>query len=327
MDRMTKPLVTIFGGSGFIGTQIVQLLGRKDYRVRVAVRRPDLALHLRPLAKVGQVVPVQANVRYPESVARVLENTDIVINLVGIGHERGRQTFRDVHEQGARHIAEAAHAAGVKRLVHMSALGAHPESRSAYARSRAAGEAAVVAAYPEAVIMRPSIVFGKDDGFFNLLGSLLRLMPVFPLIGGDARFQPVFVGDVAEAFVRAADGEVPQGRVYELGGPEVETYREIVSRVMRETGRHRPLLPVSPGIGKLMALPFSLLPFPPLLTADQVELLSQDNVVSPDAMHEGRTLKAFPLVPTSMEAILPSYLWRFRRGGQFDKHVSHGATD
>jgi len=320
MDTNQLPLVTIFGGSGFLGTQIVQLFARMDYRIRVAVRRPDLAGQLRAVGTVGQVVPIQANLRYPESVRHATRGSDMVINLVGIGHEGGRQSFAAVHVDGARAVAEAAAIEGVKHLVHVSAIGADPDSASAYGRSKGLGEAAVMAAFPSAVILRPSIIFGRGDDFFNLLGTLSRYFSVLPLIGGKPRFQPVFVGDVAEAAVLAAQGKVKSGRVYELGGPDVETHRQLFERVLDQANRRRPLIPVSPGIGKLMALPFSILPFTPLLTKDQVILLGQDNVVSPQAEAEGRTFAAFNIVPTTMSTILPTYLWRFRKHGQYDQH-------
>ncbi len=317
MDR-ANTVVTIFGGAGFVGTQIVQLLARQGYRIRVAVRRPDLALHLKTLGGVGQITPIQANIRHAGSVERAVRGAAIVINLVGVGHERGRQRFRAVHTLGAQTVAAAAKAAGAARLVHMSALGADAHGRSAYARSKALGEAAVLAAFPEAVVIRPSIIFGPGDSFFNLMGTLARMLPVLPLIGGDSRFQPVYVGDVAAAFAAAAEGTVKGGRIYELGGPEVLTHRDLLQRILGETRRHNPLLPLPAGLAKLMALPFALLPRP-LITADQVDLLQADNVVSAEALKEKRTLAAFGVDPTPMDAVLPGYLWRFRRRGQFDR--------
>ena len=321
MDRATR-LVTIFGGSGFVGTQLVQRLARQGYRMRIAVRRPDLALHLKPLGAVGQIAPIQANLRNPASVQRAVSGADVVINLVGVGFERQRQRFRAVHVEGAAAVAEAARTAGAKALVHMSALGADPDSRSAYARSKAMGEAAVLSAFPGAVVIRPSIMFGPADDFFNLIGGLARMLPVLPLIGGTTRFQPVYVGDVAEACVRAAEGEVEGGRIYELGGPEVRTHRELVQLVLRETRRTNPLLAVPAGLAKVMALPFALLPIPPLLTFDQVELLHIDNVVSSSAIDDDRTFAAFGIEPVALEAILPSYLWRFMKHGQFDRQAA-----
>jgi uncharacterized protein YbjT (DUF2867 family) len=320
MDRIEPRLVTIFGGSGFVGTQIVQLLAKRGHRIRVAVRRPDLAGHTRMFGSVGQIVPIQANVRNAASVARAIAGADIVINLVGTGHSRGAQTFDAVHVQGAANIAAAAKAAGASTLVHMSALGVDKAAAvSAYAASKLDGEAAVFKAFPEAVIMRPSLLFGQDDGFFNLMGALARMLPVLPVIGGDTRFQPAYVGDVAEAFALAAEGQVKSGRIYELGGPQIETYRQLLERIQREAGRNRPMLPLPSGLAKLLALPFAILPFPPLLTSDQVELLGVDNVVSDAAIRDKRTFAAFGITPTAMDAILPTYMYRYRKHGQFDR--------
>ena len=318
MDR-ANTLVTLIGGSGFLGTQVVQLLARKGYRIRVAVRRPDLAGHLKPLGAVGQIQPIQANIRNADSVMRAVHGAQIVINLVGIRFERGRQMFRAVHTMGARTVAEAARRAGVETLVHLSALGADAQSASSYARSKALGEAEVMGAFPQAIILRPSILFGPGDDFFNLHGTLARYLPVLPVIGAKSKFQPLYVGDAADAVVAAIEGAVKPGRIYELGGPEVLTHREIVERVLRESMRNNPLIPVPRGIGKLLAAPFALLPFAPLLTGDQVEMLQSDNVVSAEASKDKRTLAAFGVAPTPMDAILPSYLWRFRKNGQFDR--------
>jgi len=321
MDHANNQLVTVFGGSGFVGTQVVQMLLQRGYRIRVAVRRPDLAGHLRPLGDVGQILPVQANLRDAESVAHAVRGAAIVINLVGIGFERGKQRLDAIHVEGARRVAEAAAAAGATRLIHMSVLGADPQSASAVARSRAAGEAAVFAAFPDAIVIRPSLVFGPGDGFFNLMGSLTQLFPILPLIGGKSRFQPIYVKDLARAFVVAAEGGVEGGRVYELGGPDIETYRELMQRILHDTGRSNLLLPLSPGLAKLLALPMGLLPTP-LLTADQVDQLQTDNIVSDAALSEGRTLAAFHVDPTPMEAVLPDYLWRFKKNGQFDRQTA-----
>jgi NADH dehydrogenase len=318
MDRTHLPIVTVFGASGFVGTQVVQALARKGHRIRAAVRRPDLALHLKPLGEVGQIVPIQANVRYPASVARAVAGAGIVINLVGVGFERGAQRFAAVNVEGARAVAVAARGAGVQSLVHMSILGADPHSPSSFARSRAYGEVAVAEAFPQALIMRPSIVFGNGDGFVSRMAGLARLFPILPLIGGRTRVQPVFVGDVAEAIAWAAEGVAPRGRVYELGGPEVLTHRALMQQILRQTNRSNLLLPVTEGLGFVLAAPLSVLPTP-ILTADQVRLLAVDNVVSEAAAREGRTLAAFGVTPTTMEAVLPSYLWRFRPNGQFDR--------
>lgn len=320
MDRIEPKLVTIFGGSGFVGTQIVQLLAKRGHRIRVAVRRPDLAGHTRMFGSVGQIVPIQANVRNAASVRRAVAGADIVINLTGVGYSRGAQTFQAVHVDGAGNIAAAATAAGASTLVHMSALGVDRAAEvSQYARSKLLGEEAVLKAFPNAIIMRPSVLFGQDDGFFNLMGGLARMLPVLPLIGGETRFQPAYVGDVAQAFALAAEGQVKAGRIYELGGPQVETYRQLMVRIQREAGRNRPMLPLPSGLAKLMALPFAILPFPPLLTGDQVELLGIDNVVSDAAIRDKRTFAAFGITPTAMDAILPTYMYRYRKHGQFDR--------
>jgi NADH dehydrogenase len=314
-------LVTIFGGSGFVGTQVVQILARAGYRIRVAVRRPDLAGHLKPLGDVGQVVPVQANLRDRDSVAAALRGASIVINLAAVGIEKGKQRFDAVNVRGARHVAEAATVAGVKTLIHMSVLGADDESPSRFARSRAAGEAGVLSAFPGAIIFRPSVIFGVGDDFFNLFGGLARSLPVMPLFGGKTRFQPVYVGDVAEAVAAAASGAGKPGRTYELGGPEIFTQREIVERVLRYTNRARPILPLPLGIGTLLALPMSLMP-KPLLTPDRVTLLGTDNVVSEAASKEKRNLQNFGIAPRPLDAVLPGYLWPYSPNGQFDRQTA-----
>ncbi|SFZ86544.1 NADH dehydrogenase [Devosia enhydra] len=315
-------LVTIFGGAGFVGTQVVQALARHGYRIRVAVRRPDLAGHVRPLGAVGQVTPIQANIRNLDSVRRAVAGASIVINLVGVGFEKGQQNFRAINVEGAANVARAAREAGAKSLVHMSAIGADPESPSVYATSKGRGEREVLAAFPQAVILRPSLIFGPGDGFFNFMGTLLRIAPVMPLIGGSSRFQPVYVGDVAEAAVMAAEGAVKGGRVYELGGPEVVTYKALMERIMAETGRKRLLIPVPGSLMKLPATILSMLPLPPIVTPDQITLLSMDNIVSEEAQRDKRTLAAFSIAPTPMGAVLSSYLWRFRRHGEFDKSTA-----
>ena len=314
-------LVTIFGGSGFVGTQVVQLLARAGYRIRVAVRRPDLAGHVKPLGSVGQVVPIQANVRNKESVAAAVRGAGIVINLAAIGIEKGKQRFRAVNVAGARNVAEAAAASGVRTLVQMSALGADANSPSLFARSRAMGEAEVRAHFPDAIIFRPSVIFGVGDDFFNTLGQIARMLPVMPLFGGKTKFQPVYVGDVAEAVAAAARGEAKAGTTYELGGPEIVSNRELTERVLRYTNRSNPILPLPAGVGTLLAIPMGLMP-KPLLTGDRVRLLGLDNVVSDAAMAEGRTLASLGIVPRPLDAVLPSYLWRFSPNGQFDRQTA-----
>jgi uncharacterized protein YbjT (DUF2867 family) len=314
-------LITVFGGSGFLGRHVVRALARRDFRIRAAVRRPDLAGHLQPLGRVGQIHAVQANVRYPASVEAAVRDADIVINLVGILFERGRQTFDAVQAMGAASVAQAAGAANA-RLVHVSALGADPDSPALYARSKAAGEAAALEAVPSATVFRPSIVFGPEDDFFNRFGAMARISPILPLIGGGAtRFQPVFVADVAEAIVRAAEGGTRAGTLYELGGPEVRTFRQLMEYVLATTGRRRLLVPLPFGLAKLQASVLQLLPKPPL-TPDQVLLLKRDNVVSEGAQREGRTLEGLGIDPTAMEVIVPTYLWRFRKRGQFKSRAA-----
>ena len=309
-------LVTVFGGSGFLGRHVVRALARRDFRVRAAMRRPDLAIHLQPLGRVGQIHAVQANIRYPASVEAAVRDADIVINLVGILFERGRQAFETVHAYGAEQAALGAAAHGI-RMIHVSAIGADEHSTSLYARTKAAGEKAVRAAVPGAVVFRPSIMFGPEDDFFNRFGSLARFLPALPLIGGGlTRFQPVFVGDVAEAIARAVDGNARPGTIYELGGPEVRTFKELMEYVLTATERKRLLLPLPFPLATLQAQFLQWLP-KPLLTPDQVESLRTDNVVSDAAVREGRTLQGLGIEPTAMEVIVPSYLWRFRKTGQY----------
>jgi uncharacterized protein YbjT (DUF2867 family) len=312
-------LVTVFGGSGFVGRHVVRALAKQGWRVRVAVRRPDLAGHLQPMGGVGQIMPLQANLRYPDSVTRAVQGADAVVNLVGILYESGRQSFDTVQAEGPRAIAIAAAKAGISNVVHLSAIGADAQSLAAYARSKAAGEAAVLEHVPSAVIMRPSIVFGPEDSFFNQFATLARYLPALPLIGGgETKFQPVFVGDVAEAVALALAGKAKPGTVYELGGPSVKSFRQILEYILAETGRKRPLVPIPFPIAELQGRILGLLP-KPLLTRDQVLMLKSDNVVSDAAMHEGRTLEGLGIKPDSVEAIVPSYLYRFRPAGQFER--------
>ena len=313
-------LVTVFGGSGFVGRHIVRALARRGFRIRVAVRRPDLAGHLQPLGAVGQINFVQANLRFPDSVRAAVEGAEIVINCVGILHETGRQKFDGVQASGAETVARAAADAGAK-LIHISAIGADAASASAYARTKAAGEAAVLREVPEAVILRPSVIFGPEDSFLNRFAGMAQALPVLPLVGGgETRFQPVFVGDVAQAVMAAVDGKVKPGTVLELGGPSVKSFREVLDFVLEVTGRKRLLLPLSFGLARFQAKFLQLLPNP-LLTEDQVELLKSDNVVSEAATSEGRTLEALGIHPQSLEAVAPTWLWRFRKQGQFAEQV------
>jgi len=309
----------VFGGSGFLGRHVVRALAKRDYRIRVAVRRPELAGHLQPLGKVGQIHAVQANLRYPASVEAAVRGAGIVINLVGILAEGGAQTFDAVQAKGAATVAQAAAAAGA-RMIHVSAIGADAESASRYARAKAAGEAAVREAVPGAIILRPSVVFGPEDDFTNRFASMARMMPVLPLIGGGAtKMQPVYVGDVAEAVAEAADGHAKAGATYELGGPEVMTLREIFAAILDITDRERPLVSLPFGLARFNAILLQFAPSPLTLTRDQVTLLQNDNVVSDAAKAAGLTLEGLGITPDSLQAVAPQYLWRFRPMGQFQR--------
>ncbi len=315
----SETLVTVFGGSGFLGRHVVRALAKRDYRLRIGVRRPDLAGHLQPLGKVGQIHAVQANVRYPASVEAAVRGASIVINLVGILAEGGAQTFDAVQAKGAATVAQAAAAVGA-RVIHVSALGADADSASRYARAKAAGEAAVREAAPEAIIFRPSVVFGPEDDFTNRFASMARMMPVLPLIGGGrTQMQPVYAGDVATAIADAANGLAKKGATYELGGPEVMTLREIFTAILEITDRKRMFVPLPFGLANLKALLLQFAPSPLTLTRDQVTLLRQDNVVSEAAKSAGLTLEGLGITPDSLEAIAPQYLWRFRPMGQFQR--------
>ena len=310
-------LVTVFGGSGFLGRSVVRALAKRDYRIRVAVRRPELAGHLQPLGKVGQIHAVQANLRYPASVEAAMRDSHAAINLVGILSESGTQTFDAVQALGAGVVAKAAGAVGA-RMVHVSAIGADTNSLSGYARAKAAGEKAVLSAVPTATILRPSVVFGPEDQFTNRFASLAWVSPVLPLIGGGlTKLQPVYVGDVATAVADAVDGKTKPGATYELGGPEVLTMREIIEIILATIERRRILVSLPFGLAKLQALFLQFAPGPLKLTPDQVALLRSDNVVSDAAKAAGLTLEGLGIVPDSLEAIAPQYLWRFRKTGQF----------
>ncbi len=313
-------LVTVLGGSGFVGRHTVRALARDRWRVRAAVRRPDLAGHLQPMGDVGQIHAVQANLRYPESVRRAVDGADAVVNLVGILAKSGAQTFQAVHVAGARAAAKAAREAGVKTFVHVSALGANRKSNARYGRTKAAGEAAVLEEFPGAVILRPSLVFGPEDQLFNRFAAMARVSPFLPLIGGGhTKFQPVYVGDVAAAVAAACASQAKADTIYELGGPDVVTFRELLDRMQEWSGRRRHYLRIPFMFAKLGALltlplPNSLRP----LTVDQVRLLQRPNVVSEAATKENRTLAALGIVaPRTMASVVPAYLERFQPHGQF----------
>ena len=310
-------LVTIFGGSGFVGRYIVRRLAKEGWRVRVAVRDPNLAGFVKPYGAVGQVEPLFCNIRDDASVRAVTHGADAVVNCVGVLDERGRNTFAAVQAQGAGRIARIAAEQGVQRMVHISAIGASDKSNSQYAKSKAAGEAAVLAAFPTAMILRPSIIFGSEDQFFNRFAGMSRLGPVLPVVGAATRFQPVYVDDVAQAAVMGVLGQATG--LYELGGPEVRTFRELMQQMLAVVQRRRLIVNVPFAVAGLMGSAFDLgrtltggLVKGPL-TRDQVRNLAVDNVVGPDA--QGFT--ALGITPTSMAAVLPDYLWRFRPSGQY----------
>ena len=310
---MTLRVVTVFGGSGFVGRHLVKRLAQRGWRIRIATRNPGDALFLKPAGAVGQIVPEFANVRDDHSVAAAVAGADYVVNLVGVLYESGRQTFAAVHHEAAARIARAAHEAGAERMIQMSAIGASPESRSRYARTKAAGERAVLEAFPDATIIRPSVIFGPDDSFFNMFASLTRVSPLLPLIGGGrTRFQPVYVGDVADAMLACLDRNDTKGRTYELGGPTAYTFRQLMELLLRTIGRERALVPIPWSIAGLQAMVLGLMP-KPLLTRDQLAQLKTDNVVSEGAL----TLADLGIEPTAAELIVPTYLDRFRVGGRF----------
>lgn len=318
-----KGLATIFGGPGFVGRYAVRELAKRGWRVRAASRRPDLAGHLQPMGTVGQIHAVQANLRYPDSVARAIEGANAVVTSVGILAPCGKQTFGAVHAEGARTIAKAAREAGVARLVHVSSIGADLKSAANYAKSKAEGERAVLEEFPSAIILRPSIVFGPEDQFFNRFAAMARMSPLLPLIGGGAsKFQPVYVGDLAEAIANAVEGAGKPGTVYEIGGPDVLSFRTLLDKTQTWAGRARGYLPFPFWAAKLQAaltapLPNALRP----VTVDQVRLLQTDNVVSKAADSEGRTIKALGVAePASVDAIVPAYLERFKPKGQYSHY-------
>jgi NADH dehydrogenase len=312
-------LVTVFGGSGFIGAQVVRALAKRGYRVRIAVRRPNVSYRMRVLGEVGQIELVQANLRNGPSIARALDGAEACINLVGILYEQGRQRFQTLHTKGAEDVANAAARQGITRFVQMSAVGADLEAGSKYARTKAMGEEAVRKAIPKAVIIRPSVVFGVDDSLFNRFAGLASLLPVLPLPGGgETKFAPVYVGDLAQAIANAVSDPACAGKTYEIGGPRTYSYRELMELTLAEIHKHRALLPlpwaVSSLIGSLAELPSKILPIPPVLTADQVASLKTDAVPSPKAAG----LKQLGITdPVAVEGIVPTYLYRYRKGGQF----------
>lgn len=325
MADLAPGVVTLFGGSGFIGSQAVRALARRGWRIRVAVRNPVLAIEIQPLGDPGQIQFMRCDITNPTDVAQAVRGANAVVNLVGVLHDAGgKRGFDAVHTEAAKTIAEAAKAAGVERLVQISAIGADAASPSAYGRTKAQAEAAVRAVYPDAVILRPSLVFGAGDSFLNRFAAMATMAPALPLIGGgETRFQPVYVGDVAEAIARGVTRADAAGRTYELGGPSLYTFREVLELVRRETGRDRMLVSVpfivAKPLGSLLQLSRFVGLTPPL-TRDQVLMLEKDNVVAADAL--GLSDLGIDH-PAGMAAIAPSYLWRYRVGGQFAEAPAH----
>jgi len=321
--------ITVFGGSGFIGRHLVRRLAKQGFEVRVAVRDPEAAQFLKPCGEVGQIVLWQTDIKDPAQIATAVAGADSVVNLVGKLYESGKNTFDAIHSGGAKTIAEAAKAAGVRRLIHISALGADKEAESVYAKTKALGEEAVLAAFPEATILQPSVVFGPEDGFFNMFAGIARFTPVLPVFGcpflpkvsfggdngisldfygdGGTKFQPVYVGDVADAIMVALKSDDAQGKTYELGGPTVYSFKQMMELLLRYTGRKKLLAPIPFDVAMIYAFFIQMLP-KPILTCDQVTLLKSDNVVSDGA----ETFEALGIQPTTAEVILPTYLSRFR---------------
>lgn len=320
---MTGKLAVVFGGSGFIGRNVVRELAKRGWRVRVGVRRPHLAQFLRPMGAVGQIQLAQVNVRYRTSIAEALEGADAVVNLVGVLFQAGAQKFDALHADAAGEIAELCRERGIEKAVHLSAIGADSASKSAYARSKGEGEAAMREALPSASILRPSIVFGQEDEFFNRFAAMALYSPALPLIGGGGtKFQPVYVDDVADAVCAALEDADATGRTYELGGPQIYSFRELMELMLQETGRRRVLAPVPFPVASMIGLFGEIagaLPFvAPPLTRDQVTLLKSDNVVSESALDIG----ALGIEPQSVESILPFYMTRYRKYGQFAERAA-----
>jgi len=314
---VSATIVTVFGGSGFVGRHVVRELAKRGYRVRAAVRHPSRAGFLRTMGLPGQVEAVYADIKDDESVARALSGAGMAVNLVGILYESGKQKFDAVQAEGAGRIAWSAKAKGVERLVHVSAIGADSDSPAQYAAAKGDGEAAVLDAFPEAVILRPSIIFGNGDGFFNRFAAMAKFLPALPLLGGGhTRMQPVYVDDVADAVCTALEDTSTSGKIYELGGPRTYSFKELMQIVLDETQRKRLLAPIPWGIARMQGRILGMLPAP-LLTLDQVKMLEADNVVSDAAVSENRTIEDLGLTPKSVESIVPGYLWMYRRQGQY----------
>lgn len=313
-------LVTIYGGSGFVGRYIARRMAKEGWRVRVAVRRPNEAMHVKPYGVVGQVEPVFCNVRDDASVASVMQGADAVVNCVGVLNELGKNTFDEVHAEGAGRIARLAAAQGIVTMVHLSAIGADANGASDYSRSKAAGEAAVLEHMPNAMILRPSVIFGAEDGFFNFFAGVTRFGPVLPIAGANTLFQPVYVDDVAKAAVKGLLGQA-SGGIYELGGPEVKSLHALIDQMLTVIHRRRIVLPMPGFVARILAASLDLVQFVSfqlvsnsILTRDQVRSLKTDNVVAADA----RGFADLGLKPVTLASVLPDYLWKFRPSGQYD---------
>jgi NADH dehydrogenase len=315
---MNAHLITVFGASGFVGRHTVRALAKRGYRIRAVTRRPNLANHLVPMGRVGQIQLFKGDVHDDAQVAEALKGAQSVVNLTGVLYSRGEQSFEAVHIEAAARIGRAAKTVGVNALLHLSAIGADPHSESYYAKSKALGETRLREDFAEATVFRPSIVFGPEDQFFNRFAGLARYSPALPLIGGGrTKFQPVFVGDVAAAIAAGLTDDRARAKTYELGGPGVYTFRELMQFVLRETGRRRLLISVPFSLATIQAVFLQLLPSP-ILTPDQVRLLKSDNVVAKGAL----TLSDLGISPTSIEAEVPAYLWRFRPKGQYQANAA-----
>ncbi|CUK14109.1 hopanoid-associated sugar epimerase [Ruegeria denitrificans] len=314
-------LVTIYGGSGFVGRYIARRMANEGWRVRVAVRRPNEAMFVKPYGVVGQVEPILCNIRDDASVAAVMHGADAVVNCVGVLNELGKNEFDSVQAEGAERIARIAAEQGVARMVHISAIGADAASSSEYSRTKAQGEAGVLAHMPDAMVLRPSIIFGTEDQFFNRFAGMTRLGPFLPLVGAETRFQPVYVDDVAKAAVQGVLGQAEAG-TYELGGPEVKSFRALMQQMLGVIYRRRVIIGIPFWAARIMAgvldivkfVSFQLFPNP-ILTRDQLKNLRRDNVVSEDAKGFG----VLGIEPATLESILPDYLWKFRPSGQYDE--------
>lgn len=312
---MALNMVTVFGGAGFVGRYVVRKLAAQGLRVRVACRDPETGLYLKTTGDVGQVTPIQANIRNEASVRAAIAGSDAVINLVGILHETGKQKFDKVHGEAAGMIARLSKELGVEKFVHMSALGADADSKSKYARSKAAGEEAVKAAFPEAVIVRPSVIFGAQDGFFNRFASMAAVSPALPMIGGGrTKFQPVYVGDVAEVIFRGLFNADMAGKTYELGGKDVFSLEEVYLLLLKQTGKHRGLVPLPLPLAKLMGCVLGMLPVPPM-THDQMVLMERDNVLNGDLPG----LADLGIEAKTVASELPVYMNMYRNGGQYNR--------